>query len=316
MNLSRDFRGLRRVAYMAVDGFLTDRGPRMGAALSYYMLFSLAPLLLIVVSVAGLIWGGDAVRGHIGGQLDDLLGRTAASTVQEMLRSVAWPVGGWLHTLLGLGLMLVGATTVFAELQDSLDTIWRVPARPVQGWQSWLRTRLLSFGLILGLAFLLLVSLLLGALISAAQTWWQPWFGGWLRVAAVANMLISQGLVVAVFALIFKWMPRARIAWRDVLLGSLFTAGMFQLGRTAIGTYLQNSGVASGFGAAASVVALLVWVYFSAQILLLGAEFTWAYARVMGSRRQLEDGGLNAPAKPPLPMPSDAAPKPGAASAP
>jgi membrane protein len=159
----------------------------------------------------------------------------------------------------------------------------------VQGWLNWLRARLLSFGLILGLSFLLLVSLLLDAALSAAQTWWQPWFGSWLQIAAATNAIVSQGLVVAVFALIFKWMPRAHIAWRDVLLGALVTAGLFALGRYAIGTYLQRSGVVSGFGAAASVVALLAWVYFSAQILLIGAEFTWAYARVLGSRRDLAE---------------------------
>lgn len=288
------FRPLGRVLQLTFDGFLDDRGPRMGAALAYYTLFSLAPLLLIVVSVAGLVWGGEAVRGELFEQLESLLGASAAATMQAMLKSVAWPVGGWLSTVLGLGLMLVGATTVFAELQDALDTIWRVPQRPVQGWWAWLRARLLSFGLILGLTFLLLVSLLLGAAMSAAETWWKPWFGEWLTIATVANMVISQGLVVAVFALIFKWMPRARVAWRDVLLGALVTAGMFELGRTVIGFYLRSSGIASGFGAAASVVALLVWVYFSAQILLIGAEFTWAYARVLGSRREVEVGASQA----------------------
>lgn len=280
---------LGRVLRLTVEGFLEDRGPRMGAALAYYTLFSLAPLLLIVVSVAGLVWGGDAVRGELVDQLQSLLGSTAASTIEQMLRSVAWPAGGWFNTALGLGLMMVGATTMLAELQDALDTIWRVPARPEQGWLGWLRARLLSFGLILGLSFLLLVSLLLDALLSAAQDGWQPWFGDWLRIAAIANTLVSQGLVVAVFALIFKWMPRARIAWRDVLLGALVTAGLFALGRHVIGAYLRGSGVVSGFGAAASVVAMLVWVYFSAQILLVGAEFTWAYARVLGSRRGLAD---------------------------
>lgn len=285
---------LGRVLMLTVEGFLDDRGPRMGAALAYYTLFSLAPLLLIVVSVAGLVWGGDAVRGELVEQLGALLGPTAAITIEAMLKSVAWPAGGWLSTAIGLGLMLVGATTVFAELQDALDTIWRVPTRPVQGWLNWLRARLLSFGLILGLSFLLLVSLLLGAVMSAAQTWWKPWFGESLYIASVANTVISQGLVVAVFALIFKWMPRARVAWRDVLLGALVTAGLFELGRLSIGAYLRGSGVASGFGAAASVVALLVWVYFSAQILLIGAEFTWAYARVLGSRREAEVGPAQA----------------------
>jgi membrane protein len=283
-----DFKLLGRVLRLTFDGFLDNRGPRMGAAIAYYTLFSLAPLLLIVVSVAGLVWGGDAVRGQLAGQLESLLGTSAAVTIEEMLKSVAWPAGGWLSTALGLALMLVGATTVFAELQDALDTIWHVPARPLQGWWAWVRARLLSFGLILGLSFLLLTSLLLGALLAVAETWWKPWFGEWLYVAGVANAVISQGLVVAVFALIFKWMPRARIAWRDVLLGALVTAGLFELGRTVIGLYLRSTGVASGFGAAASVVALLVWVYFSAQILLIGAEFTWAYARVLGSRRSTD----------------------------
>lgn len=281
-------RPLGRVLQLTVDGFLADRGPRMGAALAYYTLFSLAPLLLIVVSVAGLVWGGEAVRGELFDELAGLLGANAAATLEALLRSVSWPAGGWLNTALGLGLMLVGATTMFAELQDALDTIWRAPARPLQGWLAWLRARLLSFGVILGLSFLMLVSLLLDALISAAQSLWQPWFGDGLRVAAAVNTVFSQGLVVAVFALIFKWMPRVRVAWRDVLLGALVTAGLFALGRYGIGAYLQRSSVVSGFGAAASVVALLVWVYFSAQILLVGAEFTWAYARVLGSRRDLE----------------------------
>ena len=298
LDIRKTLAPLGRVLRLTFDGFLDDRGPRMGAALAYYTLFSLAPLLLIVVSVAGLVWGGDAVRGELVSQLGALLGSSTASTVEQMLKSVAWPAGGWLNTLLGLGLMLVGATTVFAELQDALDTIWRVPARPVQGWVNWLRTRLLSFGLILGLSFLLLVSLLLGAVMSVAETWWKPWFGQWLNLAAIANTLITQGLVVAVFALIFKWMPRARVAWRDVLLGALVTAGLFELGRTVIGIYLRSSGVVSGFGAAASVVALLVWVYFSAQILLIGAEFTWAYAHVLGSRRE-EASRLH-----PLPQPA------------
>ncbi|MDG0856580.1 YihY/virulence factor BrkB family protein [Roseateles puraquae] len=286
-------RPLGRVLMLTFEGFLADRGPRMGAALAYYTLFSLAPLLLIVVSVAGLVWGGEAVRGELFDELAGLLGPNAASTIESLLKSVSWPAGGWLNTVLGLGLMLVGATTMFAELQDALDTIWRAPAQPLQGWLAWLRARLLSFGVILGLSFLMLVSLLLDAVMSAAQVLWQPWFGDGLRVAAVVNTVVSQALIVAVFALIFKWMPRVRVAWRDVLLGALVTAGLFALGRYGISVYLQRSGVVSGFGAAASVVALLVWVYFSAQILLIGAEFTWAYARVLGSRRELAASAAN-----------------------
>lgn len=297
--LDLDWRPWGRVGCQTLDAFIEQRLPRMGAALAYYTLFSLAPLLLIVVAVAGLVWGEDAVRGQLSAQLSSLLGAGGATTVEQLLRSVAWPAGGVLATLLGIGLMLVGATTVFAELQDALDTIWQVPSRPVQGWWAWLRARLLSFGLILGLAFLLLVSLVLSASLAAAQAWWSPWFGGWLALAAAVNAAASQALVVAVFALIFKWMPRARIAWRDVLLGALVTAGLFHLGRWVIGQYLQRSGLTSGFGAAASVAALLVWVYYSAQILLLGAAFTHAYAQHLGSRRKAAQPGLSAPSYPP-----------------
>ncbi|MFG6468949.1 YihY/virulence factor BrkB family protein [Roseateles sp. BYS87W] len=270
---------------LTVQGFIDDHAARMGAALAYYTLFSLAPLLLIVVSVAGLVWGPDAVRGELFGELHSLLGNASAAAVEQWVAAVAWPAGGWWSTALGLGLMLLGATTLFAELQSALDAIWRVPHAPPAGRWAWLRARLLSFGLILGLSFLLLVSLVLDAALGAVQTWWSPWFGGWLRVASFANVLVGQALVVAVFALIFKWMPRAHVAWRDVALGALVTTGLFNLGRAGIAAYLQHSAVTSGFGAAASVVVLLVWVYFSAQILLLGAEFTWAYARVLGSRR-------------------------------
>ena len=282
-------RTVQRVLHETALGFVDDRCPRMGAALAYYTLFSLAPLLLIMVSVAGLVWGQDAVRGQLAGQLTGLLGAAGAATVEQLLRSVAWPAGGWLNMIIGLLLMLVGATTVFAELQDGLDTIWKVPQQSAQGWWVWLRTRLLSFGLILGLAFLLLMSLVLSATLGAVQTWWAPWFGNWLLVAATVNVLVEQLLVVTVFALILKWMPRTRIGWRDVALGALVTAALFHLGRVVMSAYLEQSGLSSGFGAAASLVALLVWVYYSAQILLLGAEFTRAYATNLGSHRVRQD---------------------------
>ena len=270
-----------------VDAWLDDRAPSMGAALAYYTLFSMAPLLLIAISVAGLIFGPDAARGEIFGQLQGLVGIAGAAAVQQLLESVNRPVGGVASTLLGLALMLLGATTVFAELQDALDRIWRAPARPQGGLWSLLRARVLSFGLILGMGFLLIVSMLLGAAVAALQTWWSAWLGSWETLLSVLNVLSSYLLMTAMFALIYKLMPRVRIAWSDVWVGAVVTAGLFSLGRALIGAYLATGALGSGFGAAGALVVVLVWVYYSAQIFLLGAEFTWVFAHHMGSRRHL-----------------------------
>lgn len=269
----------------AFNAWLDDRAPSMGAALAYYTLFSIAPLLLIVISVAGLWFGPDAARGEIFGQLSTLVGAAGASAIQDLLESVNKPAGGVTATAIGVVLMLIGATTVFAELQDALDRIWRAPERAGSGLWKLLRTRLLSFGLILGFGFLIVVSLVLGAALSAIQTWWTPRLVGWELVLAIANQVVSFALVTLMFAMIYKLMPRAHVEWRDVAVGSFATSTLFAWGKWMIGLYIGTSGVSSGFGAAGSLVALLVWVYFSAQIFLLGAEFTWVYAHALGSRR-------------------------------
>lgn len=269
----------------AFNAWIADHAPSMGAALAYYTLFSIAPLLLIVISVAGLWFGPEAARGEIFGQLSGLVGAAGASTIQDLLQSVNKPAGGVTATLLGVVLMLVGATTVFAELQDALDRIWRAPVRVGSGLWRQLRARLLSFGLILGFGFLMVVSLLLSAGISAIQTWWAPHMAGWGLLLAIGNQVVTFTLVTLMFAMIYKLMPRARIEWRDVAVGSFATSTLFAWGKWMIGLYIGTSGISSGFGAAGSLVALLVWVYFSAQIFLLGAEFTWVYAHVLGSHR-------------------------------
>jgi membrane protein len=275
-----------------VSAWVDDDAPSLGAALAYYTMFSLAPLLLIVVSVAGLVFGADAARGEVFGQIRGLVGDEGAVAIQSLLDSVSSPSGGVFATLVGVGLMVFGATTVFGELQDALDRIWRAPQRPAGGSWSWLRARLLSFGLILGLGFLLMVSLLLSAGIAAAEKWWAPMFGSWELLARIVNTLLGFGLVTVLFAAIFKIMPRVRIAWADVWVGAIVTAALFSVGRVLIGLYIGRSAVASGFGAAGSLVVVLVWVYYSAQIFLLGAEFTWVYAHAHGSRRgeNPEDG--------------------------
>lgn len=281
----RGLRGFYRLLVDTVSSWIEDYAPSMGAALSYYTLFSLAPLLLIVVSVAGLVFGEDAARGEVFGQLQGLLGDDGAAAVQDLLASVEVSGKGPIGSVVGIALLAVGATTVFGELQSNLDRIWRSPRRQKpSGIWGLIRTRLLSFGLILSLGFLLIVSLVASAAISALGKWWSPVFGGWEWLAQIINFVVSFGLLSAIFMLIYKLMPSVDIAWRDVLLGSIVTAALFTIGKWAIGLYIGTSGIASGFGAAGSIVIVMVWVYYSAQIFLLGAEFTWVYSERYGSR--------------------------------
>ncbi len=270
----------------ALKGFVEDRGPSMGASLAYYTLFSLAPLLLIVIAVVGAVFGGDAARGQIFAQISGVVGTPAAGAVEQLIISADQPAQGWMASALGVVLMLIGATTVFAELQSSLDQIWRAPApAPTNGLWPLLRSRLLSFGLILGVGFLLIVSLVASAGMAVFNAWWSPWFEAWKLVGMALDGLVNVFLLSALFAMIYKWMPRVRVAWRDVVVGAACTAVLFVLGRALIGLYIGQSSVASAFGAAGSVVAVMVWIYYSAQIFLIGAELTWAYSHILGSQR-------------------------------
>ncbi len=273
-----------------LTNWVDDDVPSMGAALAYYTLFSLAPLLLIVISVAGLVFGQEAARGEIESQLRALMGDAGAAAVQALLASVGKPSEGTAATLLGLLLLLIGATTVFGELQSALDRIWRVPAiGTTSGWLNLLRARMLSFGMILAIGFLLMVSLVLSAALATMERLWSPMFGGWITIASISNAVAGFALVTAMFALIYKVMPRAQVQWRDVWTGAIFTALLFSLGKALIGLYIGSSGIVSGFGAAGSLVVVLLWVYYSAQVFLMGAEFTWVYANLFGSRRVPEE---------------------------
>jgi membrane protein len=270
----------------AVSAWSADYAPSMGAALSYYSVFSLGPLLMIVISIAGLVFGQEAARGEVFDQLRGLLGEDSAKAVEGVLESLSKPSTGITSTLISVAVLLVGATTVFGELQDALDRIWRAPARDRSGglW-GLVRARLLSFGMILGIAFLLMVSLVFSAALAALGKWWGGFFGSWEVLLQAVNLLVGYGLTTAVFAMIYKFMPRVSVRWHDVWLGAATTALLFTIGRFLIGLYIGRSGIASGFGAAGAVAIIFVWVYYSAQIFLLGAEFTWVYAKRFGSLR-------------------------------
>lgn len=271
----------------AFTSWSDDHAQSMGAALAYYTLFSIAPLLLIVIAMAGLVFGEEAARGEIAGQFQTLMGEQGALAVQALVESVNQPVQGFIATLIGGGLLLIGATSVFGELQNSLDRIWRVPGRDrSDGLWRLIRSRLLSFGMILGIGFVLMVSLVLSAGLAALEKWWSPRFEGLEVMANVVNFLFSFVLTTGLFALIYKIMPRVRIRWSEVWMGAALTSILFTIGKFLIGLYIGRSGVTSGFGAAGSLVALLVWVYYSAQIFLMGAEFTWAYSHIFGSRKR------------------------------
>jgi membrane protein len=296
----------------AASSWSSDYAPSMGAALSYYTLFSIAPLLLIVIAVAGLVFGADAARGAIFEQLEGLIGAEGAKGVEGLLQAADEPREGIISSIIGVLVLLIGATTVFGELQNALDRIWRAPAREQSsGWWNLIRTRLLSFGMILGIAFLLMVSLVMSAMLAALGKLWT--FEGWEALAHALDMVVSFGLITVLFALIYKMIPRVHVSWHDVWIGAAVTSLLFAVGKFLIGLYIGKSGVASSFGAAGSLVLLIVWVYYSAQIFLFGAEFTWVYAHEFGSRRGQPRPGSETPkveAKP------EAKPEPARALAP
>jgi membrane protein len=222
-------------------------------------------------------------------QLQGLLGTEASRTIEGLLISVSRPAEGMASTAIGMALLLIGATSVFGELQDALDRIWRAPERDRSGglW-ALVRARLLSFGMILGMAFLLMVSLVFSAVLAALGKWWSGAFGEWALIAQFFNLGVGFVMTTGVFAMIYKIMPRVRVAWHDVWLGAMATSLLFTGGRFLIGLYIGRSDLASAFGAAGSLIVVFVWVYYSAQIFLLGAEFTWVYARTFGSMRDLQ----------------------------
>jgi len=276
---------IKRMLKDSVRAWLADYAPSMGAALSYYTIFSIAPLLVIVIAIAGLAFGEKAASGAIFEQMRGMVGDSGAIAIQGLVASASKPATSIFAAVTGIITLVLGATTVLGELQTALDRIWRAPPAEPKGWWRLLRGRVLSFSMILVIGFLLLVSLVLSAAIVAIGDWWGPWFGRMRWLLEALNFVVSFMVVTALFAMIYKVLPRVRIAWRDVWIGAAVTALLFTAGKFLIGLYIGKSGVSSGFGAAGSVVVLLVWVYYSAQIFLLGAEFTSIYTYRFGSLR-------------------------------
>ncbi|RDK10846.1 YihY/virulence factor BrkB family protein [Cupriavidus lacunae] len=276
-----------RVVGAAINSWFAHRAASKGAALSFYMLFSLAPILVLVISIAGLFFGAEAARGEIFTQLKDLVGDQGAAAIQQILAATHRAGGSGMAALIATGILFVGATSAFAELKSSLDDIWHVPVPATASWRQLLHARLLSFSLVLVLAFMLLVSLIVNAALAVVERLWgQLWTQSWFApVADVISTVFSFAVVTTLFAVIFKMLPNARIAWRDVTMGAVITALLFSFGKRLIGLYLGNSAVASSYGAAGSVVALMLWVYYSAQIFFFGAELTRQYALQFGSLR-------------------------------
>lgn len=260
-----------------------DNATRLAAALAYYTAFAIAPLLVIAIAVAGFFFGEEAARNQVGQQVSGLLGESTGTAINEMVERAGNQEGaGIVATIIGIATLLFGASGVFGELQNALNTIWEVAPKPNQGFMATIKQRFFSFAMVLGVGFLLLVSLMISAALGAVG----QFFGGSepTLIWKVINFTISFAVTTGLFALMFKYLPDAKVQWGDVWIGAAATALLFTIGKAALGWYLGRSSTTSTYGAAGSFVALLLWVYYSAQILFLGAEFTQVYAKAYGSK--------------------------------
>ncbi|MBC7815657.1 MAG: YihY/virulence factor BrkB family protein [Planctomycetaceae bacterium] len=267
-----------------------DKVPRLGAALAFYSVFAIAPLLLIVIAIAGFVFGRDAAQRQIVGQIAGVVGQESGQAIDKILEQASQPASGTFAIVSGVVVLLFGASGVFAQLQDSLNTIWEVAPKPGRGWKGVLRDRFLSLSMVLGIGFLLLVSLVVSAGLSAMT----GLLGDSVSelIGHVINVVVSLAVITVLFAMIYKFLPDVKIAWRDVWLGAAATSALFVVGKLLVGLYLGRSSAASAYGAASSFVLILLWVYYSSQILLFGAEFTQVYANRFGSRIEPARGAV------------------------
>ena len=277
------FKGILEVLKKSFTGFSDDKVMKLSASLAYYTVFSLGPMLIVIIYLCGLFFGREAIEGNIYGQIESFIGPDAALQLQQIIKNAAISGKSKIAATIGIVTLLIGATSVFAEIQDSINSIWGLKVKPKSGWWILIKTRLLSFGVIGALGFLLLVSLGVTALIEGLSNRLKAYFPDVTVVLFyILNLIITFGVVTTLFGVIFKVLPDAKVKWKDVIAGAITTAIFFMLGKFAISFYISKSNVGSTYGTAGSLVVLLVWVYYSAVILYFGAEFTKAYAIKFG----------------------------------
>lgn len=270
--------------------FANDKGLKLSASLSYYTTFSMAPLLLLVISLAGLFFGREAIEGRVFEELNGLIGNDAAMQVQQIIKNLELSGKTTMSVIIGAITLVIGATTVFGEIQDSINIIWRVKAKPKRGWVKLIKDRLLSGSIIVGLGFLLIVSLMInGAVLALSEMLKNHFPDMTIIIFNGINIVVSFLVITVLFGVIFKVLPDVKISWRDVRVGAFFTACLFMLGRYLIGLYIETTAAGSPYGAAGSIIVILLWVYYTAAILYYGAEFTSAYASYTGARIEPAD---------------------------
>jgi membrane protein len=280
MRLKRIFKLLKDT----VTEWNEDNVPMFAAALAYYTIFSLAPLLLIAIAIVGFFFGEAAAQGEIVRQIQGLIGKDGAEAIQTMIQNAHRPgSGGTLATIVGVVLLFLGASGVFGQLQTALNTIWEVKPKPGKGIQSFLQSRFLSFAMVLVIGFLLLVSLVLSTVLAAIGNFFNNLLPGFAALGEIINFVVSFAVVTLLFAGIYKFLPDVKVPWKNLWVGAGVTSLLFTIGKALIGLYLGSSGVGSTYGAAGSIVVLLLWVFYSAQILLFGAEFTQVYSKYQGT---------------------------------
>lgn len=286
MNIKSAGKWLKKVFSLlkaTFKAFTEDRALKMSAALAYYTIFALAPLIMILISLASIFYGKEATQNQVFNQLNGLVGNEAAMQIQDIIKNIALSQNSTFAIVVGFFTLFLGATGVFMEIQDSINQIWRVKAKPKKGWKKMLINRFLSFSMIISLGFLLIVSLVINGLILAFSAKLSEYFPDvTVLLVQLINASITFVVIAALFAIIFKYLPDVIISWKDIRIGALFTALLFTIGRSLIGLYIENVAPGSAYGAAGSLIVILVWVYYTSAILYFGAEFTQVYAQSYG----------------------------------
>jgi membrane protein len=284
--MKRFFTGAWQEIREAASEWSSDNAAQLGAALAFYSVLSLAPLLVIALAIAGLVWGEEGAKAQFTTQAQSLVGGEGAGAIHSMLEHAQKPKTGAVAAILGVITLLFGASGVFGELQTAMNAIWDVPAKNQSGIWAFIRGRFLSFAMVLGTGFLLLVSLIISAAIAGLGHQLGQQFSAFEPLEHAANAIATFIVVTLLFAMMFKLLPDTHVAWSDVWLGAVLTAILFTIGKLLIGLYLGKAAIGSAYGAAGSLVVLLVWIYYSAQIVFFGAEMTHVFARHHGSQRQ------------------------------